>query len=108
MISTGRPPIFGDRLLRANPIKTKELEIRKVDGNVLVHDPTHDKVHVINRTAAYVLELCDGTRSSIEIARSLSDATGADLSVVIRDVDALLREFQLLQLLVTQRDVTHS
>jgi hypothetical protein len=84
-----------------NPAKTDEIEIRKVDGDVLVHDPAHDKVHVLNVTAGRILNLCDGTHSASEIARSISDATGTEFSTVMNDVVAMLREFQLLQLVVT-------
>jgi PqqD family protein of HPr-rel-A system len=85
----------------ANPSKTQELEIRKVGDDVLVHDPAHGKVHVLNATAGAVLEMCDGARSAEEIARSLSDATGADRAVVTRDVETILSEFRTLRLLVT-------
>ena len=85
----------------ANPTKTQELEIRKVGDEVLVHDPALGKVHVLNATAGAVLEMCDGARSAEEIARSLSDATGADPAVVGRDVEAILREFGALRLLVS-------
>jgi hypothetical protein len=66
----------------------------------LLHDPAHGKVHVLNATAGAVLEMCDGARSAEEIARSLCDATGTD-TVVARDVEAILREFGTLRLLVT-------
>ena len=56
---------------------------------------------MLNETAGFVLELCDGTHSAAEIARSLCAATGAESSVVTRDVDAIVREFETLQLLVT-------
>jgi len=83
-----------------NPTRVGKLVTRSVDGDVLVHDVAHEKVHVLNASAAYVLELCDGTRSATQIARSVGDATGADLSIVIRDVDAILREFAVLELLI--------
>jgi precorrin-6B methylase 1 len=82
----------------ANPARTNGLEIRNVDDQVLVHDAAHDKVHVLNRTAGMILNMCDGNRSPTEIARVLSDATGTDISVVILDVDAIIRDFTSLQL----------
>jgi len=81
-----------------NPVKTKELEIRNVDDQVLVHDAAHDKVHVLNRTAAIVLNMCDGTRSSTDIAHALSEATGTDISLVIEDVKTIVSDFASLQL----------
>jgi hypothetical protein len=83
-----------------NPKRLPEIEIRRAGDDVIVHDPTHARVHVLNETAGHVLELCDGTQSVDEIARSLCRSTGADLSVVSSDVSAILREFGALQMLV--------
>jgi hypothetical protein len=82
-----------------NPTKSENLEIRKAGDEVLVHDPAHGKVHVLNATAGAILELCDGTRTPGEIAKSIADATGADVALVARDVDGILREFSSLHLL---------
>jgi hypothetical protein len=84
-----------------NPMRTRDLEIRNVDKEILVHDPLHGKVHVLNRTAGRVLEMCDGTHSAAEIARSLSEASGADITIVARDIDAILETFAVLLLLET-------
>jgi hypothetical protein len=82
-----------------NPTKTPQIETRDVAGDVLVHDPAHDKVHVLNATAGLVLELCDGAHSPTQIAQSLRELTGAEFAVVNRDVETILREFAALQLL---------
>ena len=85
----------------SNPEKVPEIELRRAGDEVLVHDLAGGKVHVLNGTAGYVLELCDGTRSATEIARTLSNATGADYSTVANDVDVILREFESLKLLAS-------
>lgn len=84
-----------------NPTKSQNLEVRKVGEEVLVHDPAHGKVHVLNATAGAILELCDGTRTPSEIADSIADATGADVAIVSRDVAGILQEFSGLHLLVS-------
>jgi hypothetical protein len=82
-----------------NPTKSENLEVRKVGDEVLVHDPAHGKVHVLNATAGAILDLCDGSRSPGQIADSIAAATGADVAIVSRDVEDILREFSGLQLL---------
>lgn len=82
-----------------NPTRTRELETRRAGDDVLVHDAGHDKIHVLNATAGQVLELCDGAHTIGDIARSLSESTGADFAVVIRDIELILHEFSSLQLL---------
>ncbi len=84
----------------SNPTRAADLEIRKAESDVLVHDLTHKKVHVLNGVAGHVLTLCDGTRSRASIAQSICDATGADFLTVSRDVEAVLQEFANLRLLV--------
>jgi hypothetical protein len=84
-----------------NPTKSASLEVRKVGDEVLVHDPAQAKVHVLNATAGAILELCDGTRTPSEIARSIADATGADVALVTSDLETILAEFSGLHLLVT-------
>lgn len=81
-----------------NPVRTGELEIRRAGADVIVHDAAHEKVHVLNETAGYVLARCDGSRSARQIAEALSAATGADPLIVLRDVEAILQEFERLQL----------
>ncbi|MGP6157300.1 MAG: PqqD family protein [Vulcanimicrobiaceae bacterium] len=83
------------------PTKSGNLEVRKVGDEVLVHDPAHGKVHVLNATAGTILEQCDGSRTADEIARSIAEATGADIAIVSNDVAGILKEFTGLQLLVS-------
>jgi len=80
------------------PRAAEKLEIRVVGGESLVHDQTNGKVHVLNSTAAKILELCDGSRSSDDIARLISDETHADMQLVAGDVAAIIRQFENLGL----------
>jgi hypothetical protein len=83
-------------MLSSPPIVVEGLDIRTAGNEVIVHDPTHEKVHVLNSTAALVLELCDGRHSTEEIAAALSARTGAPLERVRPDVEAVLRSFREL------------
>jgi PqqD family protein of HPr-rel-A system len=82
-----------------NPKKIADLQTAVVGNEVLVHDPRHEKVHVLNAIAARILDLCDGETAPATIADRLSHEYGADRSVVERDVDAMLQEFVSLRLL---------
>ena len=82
-----------------NPTKVSALELRTIGDEVLVHDPTHEQVHVLNGIAGRILELCDGSRSAEAIARDVSSATGADFARVNADVEAILAQFATLKLL---------
>jgi len=45
-----------------------DLEIIAADEGFVVHDASREVVHYLNQTAAIVLSLCDGTRSTDSIA----------------------------------------
>jgi Coenzyme PQQ synthesis protein D (PqqD) len=81
-----------------NPRKADDLEIRAVGEEVLVHHVSAQKVHILNRTAGQILELCDGQRTPDEIVESICAATNADRATVKRDVDGMLSEFAKLGL----------
>ena len=83
------------------PKSIDNLEVRTAGNDVVVHDPAHGKVHVLNGTAAYVLQACDGKTSVDDIVTVLCDATGADRSLVSQDVQKILQGFASLNLIGT-------
>jgi len=75
-----------------------ELEFRTAGSDVVVHDAANERVHVLNKTAAYILQSCDGRRSAEAIAEELSSATGAPSEQTLPDVERALTELRELQL----------
>lgn len=75
------------------------LEMRTAGREIIVHDPAHDKLHVLNGTAARILRMCDGKHSLERIAREISAGTGAPYDDVLSDVRAIVHRFSELQLL---------
>ena len=75
------------------------LEIRNAGGEVLVHDTSNGKIHVLNATAGSILERCDGATSIDQIAQDLATRTGADRATVSRDVASICERFQSLGLI---------
>ena len=84
--------------LMQHPRAIENLEIRVVGGEYLVHDQKNRKVHVLNMTAAKILELCDGSRSNDDIARLICDETHAEMEQVTGDVTAIVSQFAALNL----------
>ena len=83
---------------RAAPTAIEGLETRTVGHEVLVHDPVHKKIHVLNQTAAAVLAMCDGTRQPAKIAAALAASTGAPAELVRADVEKMVAVFRRLAL----------
>ncbi len=80
------------------PRKSGDLDIRTVGEEVLVHHPATQKVHILNRTAGQILEMCDGHNTQEQIVTTICDETGADRDAVARDVAAMVDEFAKLGL----------
>ena len=85
----------------AAPRKAGDLEIRTVGEEGLVHHPATQKVHILNRTAGQILEMCDGQTSQEQIVATICEQTGADKDTVSRDVAAMVAEFSTLGLVTT-------
>lgn len=85
----------------SSPRKSADLEIRTVGEEVLVHHPSTQKVHILNRTAGQILQLCNGETSQEEIVSTICADTGEDKATVSRDVAAMIEEFEKLGLVGT-------
>jgi Coenzyme PQQ synthesis protein D (PqqD) len=79
------------------PVAVAGLEVRQTGTDVIVHDPSSEQIHVLNRAAGAVLELCDGAHDPAAIAASLAAATGAPPERVLPDVEAVLATFRELR-----------
>lgn len=85
--------------LCAEPIAAPGLVIRAAGNESLVHDPATGQVHVLNATAARILQRCTGTVSLAQIVDELVTACGADRARVTRDVVSISSAFKALGLL---------
>src|SRR3954453_19267331 len=70
------------------------LRVEEVHDEVLVYDLARRKAHSLNRQAALLWRLCDGTRDIAELAAALAVATGleADADVVLHGLRQLDRQ----------------
>jgi hypothetical protein len=63
-----------------NPNSRADLEIIAADEGFVVHDASREVVHYLNQTAAIVLSLCDGRRSTDSIAELVKSQFDLDES----------------------------
>lgn len=66
--------------------------LRQVDDDLLVYDPEKKATHLLNMTAAAILDLCDGSTPPPSIAGAIASVTTADPAKVLADVETLLLE----------------
>lgn len=83
----------------SSPRKSADLEIRTVGEEVLVHHPSTQKVHILNRTAGQILQMCNGETTQEQIVSAICAETGAQPDAVTKDVAAMVEEFQKLGLI---------
>ena len=56
------------------PIRADDLEPHEVDDGPVVYQPSSDRVHYLNATAAVVFELCTGEHTEADIERLVAEA----------------------------------
>jgi hypothetical protein len=68
-------------------------------GCVLYH-PLTNEAHVLNITAAYIWNSCDGTKDVVAIATDVAELCRLPLQRALNDVRKAIRSFNAKQLLV--------
>ncbi len=83
-----------------NPIRRKEIMERKMLNEHMLYDAVKKVVHVVNETAYFIWERCDGQHTIEDIVREASSVSGTTEDIVRADVEqcmTLFREKGLLQ-----------
>lgn len=80
------------------PTRRSDVTVQRVAGDIILHDDARGKAHVVNVTAARILELCDGTSTHDDIAASLAGAYAVEPDVARADVDRTIAAFRQQQL----------
>jgi hypothetical protein len=78
----------------APPNRRPDLIFRRIDDDVFVYDPIRDRVLLLNATSAFILDLCDGTRSWEEIEAEVAAAFPVARELVASDVAAMRQQFR--------------
>lgn len=84
-------------LTSSNPCAIEGIDVRHAGAEVIVHDPSNNKIHILNDAAGIVLQLCDGAHDAEQIAGELARRTGAPEERVLSDVHAVLASFRELR-----------
>lgn len=81
------------------PEHIDQLETFPAGSEVLVRDVINGKIHVLNTTAAQILEMCNGRNDAAVLTARLAVGPNVEASTVAADIESLLEEFQRLGLL---------
>ena len=67
--------------------------LEEMDGELLLHHPGSTKTLYLNETASLIWQLCDGQRTTEEIAALLQDAFPGTEEAIAGQVDLTMRQF---------------
>jgi Coenzyme PQQ synthesis protein D (PqqD) len=79
--------------MTALPMRSSSIRVQPAGRDVLVHDVERRKIHVLNETAARVLEACDGHTCVSEVARRIAPQ---NVTQAAKDVARIVEEFRSL------------
>jgi len=82
------------------PRRAGHLSIVDFGGEAIIYDPVRRQAHLLNPTAALVLDRCDGETTLAALTGDLAGVYRADPDTVERDVRAAVDGFRTLLLLV--------
>ena len=86
--------------MRANPVRREGIMERQVGDERMLYDAVGRAVHVLNETAYFIWERCDGKHSADEIvaeAVQLSDLPEEELRI---DVEGCIETFRALAIVL--------
>jgi|SRR5947209_15935845 len=87
-------------VITENPAQIEGLDIKPADDGYIIYQPDQDRVHFLNPTAVFILELCNGKNSVEEIVELVKQAYGLDdepVSKVVSDALGSMKAEGLLQ-----------
>jgi hypothetical protein len=83
-----------------HPARRQGVEAHAAGEEWFLHDASRSSVHVINRTAKFVWDLCDGTKTPADIESAIRSSYEVDADQDVRGmVEAILLEFAALGVL---------
>jgi PqqD family protein of HPr-rel-A system len=75
-----------------------------VDGEAIVYDiASGGQIHYLNHSAALILDLCDGTATTAEMARAIADVYEQPAAEVEKQVRETVANLQAVGVLATER-----
>jgi hypothetical protein len=77
------------------PRRQDALHVREIDGETVVLDPIHSRMHNLNVTAAFIFNGVDGRRTVEEIWRGLADHFEVPLETAEKDTRSLLEQLRI-------------
>jgi len=84
----------------ARPRRVEGTHVRVLGEERLVYDPATHEVSVLNESAAFILDLCDGVRTRADMLAALAERYAAPHETLRADLEAILADLSARGLVV--------
>ena len=78
--------------MTSRAIQAKDIISRRIGDNIVVIKDNGRSTHVLNKTAAFIWEMCDGTYGIDEIAAHLNECFDVSLEEARADVSEIIEK----------------
>jgi hypothetical protein len=81
------------------PIKLSEIKERNVGNEIMLYDLTGKTIHVLNDTASFIWNFCDGNHTVSDMAKNASELFNIPVEQAIPDIEECLENFKKLNII---------
>ena len=81
------------------PVRREDLVFEELDGEAVLYDPRCGAVHRFDALTMFVWQACDGTHSTADISRAVTEAYDVDPQAALGHVERLIGDFCMRDLL---------
>ena len=82
------------------PRQRADVNVRNVEGELIVLDRRNGMIHQLNPTAGYIWERCDGRSTVADIVNQLVEEFGVSFDTAEADTRKFIEQLQTLDLLI--------
>jgi RecG-like helicase len=87
--------------LEDKPKKREDIESQVLGDEIMLYDSVNEKIHVLNHTAYFIWQLCDGNHSLQDINKSMNSHFPEKSNLVIlNDLKQTINDFCHKKLLI--------
>ncbi|MEW5804174.1 MAG: PqqD family protein [bacterium] len=87
----------GDEISKKAPCRKDSLMLRDLDEETILYDPDTRQIHILNKTAFLVWQLCDGMHSIADMTAAITrtcSLTQGEIDRIEHDVRSIVSDFE--------------
>ena len=77
-----------------NPKIKENVYIREINDEKVIYDMQNEQVHLLNSTASFIFELCDGSNTKDDIMNCMIDCYEVSNEKAAEDIDNVIKDLK--------------